>query len=183
MNNTFSLEQIGKTGDLNADLMMRQYKMDKMAKITETKSVNPKLKQSEIPKELPKSISTLQRCRRERNMHSPYRILQSSNTNTRKQKTSNHIETTSHDLKITSNDLKLTSKEPVKIMRNKLKGGNPSNIHISGKDLIEKSFSQKIKKLSTSSFFAEDGICNTYNCINKYIQLYEYLHQGIFTLI
>ena len=44
MNNIFSLEQIAKTGDLNADLIMRQYKLDKMAKFMENKSVNPKLK-------------------------------------------------------------------------------------------------------------------------------------------
>ena len=51
MNNTFSLEQISKTGDFNADLIMRQYKLDMMAKIIEIKSINPKLKQSEIAKE------------------------------------------------------------------------------------------------------------------------------------
>ena len=29
MNNTYSLDQIQKTGDLNADLIMRQNKLDK----------------------------------------------------------------------------------------------------------------------------------------------------------
>ena len=29
--NTFSLEQIVKTGDLNADLIMRHYKLDELA--------------------------------------------------------------------------------------------------------------------------------------------------------
>ena len=43
MNNTFPLEQIAKTGDLNADLVMRQYKLDEMAKFMEIKSINPKL--------------------------------------------------------------------------------------------------------------------------------------------
>ena len=96
MNTTFSLEQIAKTGDLNADLIMRLYKMDKVAKFIEFKSINPKLKQSERAKELSISTSTLQRYRRKINRHSPCRILQSSNTNTRKQKTSNFTE---HDLK------------------------------------------------------------------------------------
>ena len=36
MNNTFS-DQKEKTGDLNADLIMRQYKLDKMAKFMEIK--------------------------------------------------------------------------------------------------------------------------------------------------
>ena len=131
MNNTFSLEQIYKTGDLNADLIMRQYKLDKMAKFMEIKSINPKLKQSEIPKELEISTSTIQRYRREINMLSPYRI--SPNTiYTRKQKTPNtnldDVKMTSNDLKMTSNDLKTTSNESVKPTKNRLKVG--SNIEI-----------------------------------------------------
>ena len=61
MNNTFSLKQIAKAGDLNADLLMRQYKFDKMAQFMEIKSLNPKLKQPEITKELKISSSTIQR--------------------------------------------------------------------------------------------------------------------------
>ena len=74
MNNTFSSEQISETGDLKADLVMRQYKLNKMAKFMEIRSVHPELKQSEIAKELKISSSTLQRYRREINMLSPYRI-------------------------------------------------------------------------------------------------------------
>ena len=66
MNNSFSLEQIAKTGDLNADLVIRQYKLDKMAKFMEIKSINPNLKQSGIAKELAISTFTLQRYRREK---------------------------------------------------------------------------------------------------------------------
>ena len=88
--------------------MMRQYKLDKMARFMEIKTFNPNLKQSEKARELAITTSTLQRYRREINMHSPYRILQSSNTNTRKQKTSNHTE---HDRKMTSNDLKWPHRE------------------------------------------------------------------------
>ena len=110
MNKNFSLEQLSKTGDLNADLTMRQYKLDKMAKFREIRSINPKLKQSEKTKGLAISTSTLRRYRRYITMQSPYRRLQTSKTNTRKQKTSNH---TKHDHKRTSNDLKMTSKEPV----------------------------------------------------------------------
>ena len=52
----------------------------------------------------------------------------------------------SNDLKMTSNELKMTSNEPVKNKRNKLKRGDPSGIHISGKDLIEQAFSSNQKK-------------------------------------
>ena len=83
MKNTFLLKQRVETGDLNADLKRRQYKLDKMSKFMQIKSINPKFRQSEIVEELALSTSTLQRYRREINMHSPYRISQSSNTNTK----------------------------------------------------------------------------------------------------
>ena len=76
MNNTFSLEQIAKTGDLNADLSTRQHKKNKMDKFMEIESNNARLKQSGIAKQLAISISTLQGERREKIMDSPYRILQ-----------------------------------------------------------------------------------------------------------
>ena len=79
MNNFFSLEEIAKTGDLNADLIMRQYKLDKMAKFMEIKFTNPKLKQSEKARELKISSSTLQRYRRKTIMLSPCRIPPLSN--------------------------------------------------------------------------------------------------------
>ena len=71
MNNAYFLDQMQKTGDLNADLIMRQYKLDKMAKFMEVKSNNPKLKQSAIAKLLEISSFTIQRYRREINMPSP----------------------------------------------------------------------------------------------------------------
>ena len=105
MSYTFPLQQIAKTGDLNlnADFIMRQYKLDKVAKVKKIKSINSNLKQSETARELKMSSSTLQRYRREINMLSPYRTPLSSNTHTRKQKISNHTEP---DLKVTFNDLK-----------------------------------------------------------------------------
>ena len=51
MNNTLSLQQISRRGYLAADLIMRQYRLDKMAKFMEIKSINPKTKQSEIAKQ------------------------------------------------------------------------------------------------------------------------------------
>ena len=137
MNNSCFL----RTSDLNADLIMRQNKLNKKAKFRKIKSTNPKLKHFETVKEQAEPISTLQRLRTEINKHSPYGILQSSNT--REQKTSNHTEMTSNDIKTTSKDLKVTTNEPNKNRRNKLKGGDPSIIHISGKDLIKQAFSFK----------------------------------------
>ena len=50
MNNTFSLEQISGAGNLDADLISRQYKLNVMAQFMELKSFDPTLKQSEIAK-------------------------------------------------------------------------------------------------------------------------------------
>ena len=82
---TYSLDQIQKNGDLNADLRKKQYKLDEMAKIMEIKQ--PQLKQSENANLLELSSSTIQRYRKEINMLSPYRLPPSSNTNQTKQKT------------------------------------------------------------------------------------------------
>ena len=57
MNNTFSLEQLIRTRNLDANLIVRQHKLDSM----EIKSIKPKMKQKENAKELGFSSSTLQR--------------------------------------------------------------------------------------------------------------------------
>ena len=87
MKNTHSLDQIQKTGDLNADSIRRQYKLDKMAKFFDFKSNKPRLKQSEIAKSLELSSSTIERYRREINLISHYRIPPSSKTNTKRHET------------------------------------------------------------------------------------------------
>ena len=74
MNNTFSLKQISKTGNLDANLILRQYKLDIMARFMETKSNNPKLTQKQIAKSLGYSDSTVKRYRNDIKMASPYRI-------------------------------------------------------------------------------------------------------------
>ena len=110
MNNNFSLEQISKTDDLDSNLILRQYKLDLMARFMEIKSVNPKLKQNQIAKELGCSSSILRRYRNDINMLSPYRIPPNI-TNKRRQKISN---TNLDDNSDCEHDLKrpqLTSKE------------------------------------------------------------------------
>ena len=145
MKNNSSLKQTAKTGDLNADLIMRQYKLVQMAKFMEIESINPNLKQSAIARELKISSSTLQRYSRDLKMLSPYRISPTSNTHTRKQKTSNPTEhdlkISSTDLKINSNDLKITSNEAVKYMKNKLKGGMTDDNPTLARDFFEQIFS------------------------------------------
>ena len=127
MNNSFSLQQIQKTSNLDANLISRQYKLNLMADFMKVKYENPRMKQSEIAEQLGMSSSTLQRYRNDINLLSPYRI---SPNNVKKRTKKAKIDDIG-DLKrpqMTSNDLKTTSDEPVKNKKNKLKGG--SNIEI-----------------------------------------------------
>ena len=48
MNNSFSSQQIFKTGNLCSNLISRQKKINLMAKFMQIEIENPKLKQSEI---------------------------------------------------------------------------------------------------------------------------------------
>ena len=110
MNNTYSLDRKQKTGDLNADLILRQYKLEKMAKITEIKFNNPRLKHSEIAKLLELSSSTIQRYRRKDIFFHLIGYHNHQKPTEKKQKTPN---TNLDDVKKSSNDLKTTSKETV----------------------------------------------------------------------
>ena len=74
MNNTFSLQQISTTGNLENNLITRQYKLNLMADFMRIKYENPKLNQSEIANQVGYTSSTLQRYRNDMNMLSPYRI-------------------------------------------------------------------------------------------------------------
>ena len=120
MNSSFSLQQIQKTSNLDANIISRQNNLNLMAEFMRVESENPKSKQSEIANQLGLSSSTLQRYRNDIYMLSPYSI-HPSNTNKRTKKTSNtNFDNNSHrerDLErpqMTSNYLKTTSKEPVK---------------------------------------------------------------------
>ena len=58
--NTFSLEQLSKTGCLVANLILRQYNLDLLLRIIHIKSDNPKLTEKQTANELGCSDSTLE---------------------------------------------------------------------------------------------------------------------------
>ena len=136
MNNSFSLQQIQKTRNLDANLISRQYKLNLMADFMRIKYENPKMKQSEKANQLSLS-STIQRYRNGINMLSPYRI-QSNNINKRVKKVKNTSSDNdsqhNHDdkrLQMTSNDLKTTQTKSNKKNKNVLKAGSvQENIEI-----------------------------------------------------
>ena len=60
MNNSFSLQQIFKTGNVDSNLIYCQYKPNLMTKLMQIKFQNPKRKQSERADQLRYSSITLQ---------------------------------------------------------------------------------------------------------------------------
>ena len=115
MNNTFSLDQKSRIGNIDANLKLRQHKLDLLARALEVISIKPKMKQNEITKVSGFSSSTLELYRTDLKMQSPYK----SNNPKKSPKTSNSPSANSsqneHDLKkpqITSNK-QLQTKEVV----------------------------------------------------------------------
>ena len=91
MNNSFFLQQIQRTSNLDANLIYnRQYKVNLMADFMSLKYKNPRMKQSQIANQISLSTTTLQRYRNDIKMLSPYRI-NPNNTNKRTKKASNGI--------------------------------------------------------------------------------------------
>ena len=140
INNSFTLQQLSRTSNLDSNLISRQYKLNLMADFMRVKYEDPKMKQSEIANQVGYSTSTLQRYRNDINMLSPYGI-QTNNTNKQRKKTSNtnsnndlHRDLDLERSQMTSNDLKrpqATSSENVKSPKNKkkiLKKRDPSTI-------------------------------------------------------
>ena len=135
MNNSFSLQQVSKTSNLDPNPISRQYKLDLMSMFMCIKIENPKMKQFEIANQLGYSTNTLQRYRNDINMLSPYRI-DPNNTIKRVKKGKNtnfdknsHRDPDTKRLQMTSNKLKMTSNETFKNKKNKFKGGANTEIN------------------------------------------------------
>ena len=105
MNNTFSLQQIQKISNLDANLISRQYKLNLMADFMKLKYENPKMKQSQVANQIGLSTSTLQRYRNDINMLSPYRLVQITPINEQKM-LKTLILITIHTMSLTLKDLK-----------------------------------------------------------------------------
>ena len=100
-------------------MILRQYKLDLLARFTDIKSVNLKIGQDQITKELGCSSSILQRYAHDVNMLSPYRIPSDSHKG-RQNISNTNIDDNSnreYDLKTTSNVLKNTSKDLLQIKK------------------------------------------------------------------
>ena len=112
MNNSFSLQQIQKTSNLDANLISRQYKLNLMADFMKLKYENPRMKQSQVANQIGLSTSILQRYRNDINMLSPYRINPNNNKKRLKKIKNTDFDNNSHNETVikrpqmTSNDFK-----------------------------------------------------------------------------
>ena len=61
MNSTYSLSEISKTGTFNSSLILKQYKLDLMARFMKIKAMNPKLTQNGNAKQLGYLSATIKR--------------------------------------------------------------------------------------------------------------------------
>ena len=104
MNNSFSLQQISRTGVPDPNPISRQYKLDLMSKFMCIKFETPKMKQSEIANQLGYSTSTLQRYRNDICFH-PIEFTQITPINEQK-RLQILILTTIHIVHLTLKDLK-----------------------------------------------------------------------------
>ena len=57
----FSSDQISKTRNLDANLILRHYKLDLMSRFMEIKFINPKLTQKQPTQQLACSVSIIKR--------------------------------------------------------------------------------------------------------------------------
>ena len=115
MKNTFSLQQISRTSNLDAILISRQFKINLMDDFIRVEYENPKLKQIGIANHLVYSTRFLQRYRNDINMVSPYRIQPNKTKNWAKKGLQKLIFTTIHFVTLTLKGLKrpqMTSKRP-----------------------------------------------------------------------
>ena len=119
MDKTFSLEQNSKRGSLDSKLILLEHKLDLVATFMGINSINPKLKQHQLAKEIDFSSLTLKRYRNDINMLSPKKIP--PNSYKKMQKNSNNVFMVSSNQEIGPKRTQMTSKDlegPQRNLRN-----------------------------------------------------------------
>ena len=131
--NNFTVNVAAKSENLNSNSILRLYKQNMMLKFMEVKSNEPKLTQKQICNQLGYSDSTVKRYRDDISMDSPY----SRNKYRKKNNKSNTTITETHTTSEIPKNNKSTKNNK---KNNNLKAGNPTDVHMSGRELIEQAF-------------------------------------------
>ena len=142
MSNKFTIDQLSKSQTIDPNSINRLYKINMMLNFMEIRSNIPKMKQSQICKQLGTSDSTIKRYRDDIQMDSPYK-----RKNYKKKKPNQSSDTTTENTSIsqqTTNESvknKIIEKRIKNRLKNEIKGGNISDTHtITGKELIDHGF-------------------------------------------
>ena len=139
MNNTISLKQISRTGNLKANLILRQRKLNLMAPFMEINSINPIMNQKDNAEELCYSSSILQRYRYDIKRQSPFK----TNNPKRCPRTSNDLKKSRTTSKHAKENVEPVFKKTK--TKNILRGGGPNDLKPSnGSILTEQAFSAPI---------------------------------------
>ena len=134
MTKRFSYDIIIKSRSIEANELIRTYKLDRCCDFMEDKFNNPGLIQKQICKQLGFSDSTIKRYRDDIKMDSPYR-----RNNHKKKKPKQSPDTATGIISKNENTKTVANKGP---KNNSIKGGNISDIHtLSGRELIQQAFS------------------------------------------
>ena len=139
MSSNFTIDQLTESETLDPNSIYRIYKLNIMCKFMENKSNNPKLTQKEISKQLGFSDNTIKQYRDEIHMKSPY-----NRSNYKKRATKQKPNTITGDQSKNQSSKSITNKKSKNI---DLKGGDPTNVYMSGKELIEQAFPKEHKRV------------------------------------
>ena len=145
MNKRFSYDNIIKSRSIEANDVIRTYKLDRCCDFMELKYNNPKLTQKQICNQLGFSDSTIKRYRDDIKMDSPYNRNNYKKRRPKKEP-DNTTEVNKKDIEESSKN-KIIEKRIKNRLKNEIKGCNTlsgtyidNDKHLSGKELIEQAF-------------------------------------------
>ena len=139
MSSNFTIHLLTKSETVDPNSLNRLYKLNKMCKFLEIKPYNLKLPQKEVSKQLGFSDNTIKRYRDDIHTKSPY-----NRSNYEKSATIQKPTTITEYHSKNQNSKPITNKKSEKII---LKVGDPTNVHMSGKELIEQAFPKEHKRV------------------------------------
>ena len=134
-NDNFNIDMAAISENLNSNSILRLCKQNMMSEFMEKKSSEPKSTQKQFCSQLRVSGRTIERYRDDIKMDSPY-----SRKNYRKKNNKSNSTITQTQTHKTNENTR-SSKKTKSNKKNVLKRGDPIDIHMSGKDLIEQAFS------------------------------------------
>ena len=143
--NNFTIDMAVKSENLNSNSILRIFKHKMMLKVMGIKSKEPRLTQKQICNQLGYSDSTIKRFRDDIQMDSPYKRSKY------RKKTQSQTQTTNESPTINEN-AKSNKKN------NTLKGGNPNDVHMTGKEIFEQAFQdEKVNSILENKDHQEDN--------------------------